>query len=153
MGTLRRRDMLSPTRWEPFREMDEFLRNAPSFFGRPWWRRGDEATEWSPAADIIENEKEYTIKAELPEVRKEDVKITLAEGMLTLSGERKHEKEQKDENEIRIERFYGTFSRSFALPEDADTKGIRAESKEGVLCIHIPKTETKKSKPVEIEVK
>ncbi|RDJ93656.1 hypothetical protein B4Q13_20465, partial [Lacticaseibacillus rhamnosus] len=86
-----------------------------------WLRRWDDDTAtWRPAADITETEKEYLIKAELPEVRKEDVKIELNEGVLTISGERKKEKEEKGANEIRVESFYGTFSRSFALPEDAN---------------------------------
>jgi HSP20 family protein len=81
------------------------------------------------------------------------VKITLDNGVITISGERRHEKEKKDENEIRIESFYGTFSRSFSLPENVDAKGIRAEAKDGVLRVRIPKTETAKAKPISIEVK
>jgi len=140
------------TRWEPFREMETFVRNFSPFFGRGMRHYG-EGMEWSPTADVSESEKEYLIKAELPEVKKEDVKITVEDGVITLSGERKHEKQSKEENELRVESFYGTFSRSFALPEDADTKGIRAESKDGVLRVHIPKTESKKPKAIQIEVK
>lgn len=142
----------SLARWEPFREMENFFRNFSPFFGRSLLRRGKDV-EWTPTADISETEKEYLIKAELPEVKKEDVKITVEDGVITLSGERKHEKEEKSENELRVESFYGTFSRSFLLPEDADANNIRAESKDGVLRIHIPKTESKKSKPIQIEVK
>jgi HSP20 family protein len=133
--------------------MEDFFRNFSPFFGRGLRRYRGEEIEWSPTADISETEKEYLIKAELPEVKKEDVKITVENGVITLSGERKHEKESKDENELRVESFYGTFSRSFALPDDADPKNIRAESKDGVLRIHIPKTESKKSNPIQIEVK
>lgn len=139
------------TRWEPFREMEDFFRYSP-FFSRAL-RRGENGFEWRPTADISETEKEYLIKAELPEVKKEDVKITVDGNVITISGERKHEKEQKDENEIRVESFYGTFSRSFELPDGIDTNTIRAESKDGVLRIHIPKTESKKARPVRIEVK
>ena len=92
--------------------------------------------------------------AELPEVKKEDVKVTLDDGVLTITGERRREKEHKAENEIRVESFYGAFSRSFSLPENIDAKGIQAESKDGVLRVRIPKTEAGKAqKPVSIDVK
>ncbi len=143
----------SLTRWEPFREMENFLQSFSPFFARRLRRDDGEEVEWSPTANISETDKEYLIKAELPEVKKEDVKIAVDDGVITLSGERKHEKEHKDENELRIESFYGTFSRSFVLPDDADSKNISAESKDGVLRVHIPKTESKKSKPIQIEVK
>ncbi|HEY8537425.1 MAG TPA: Hsp20/alpha crystallin family protein [Steroidobacteraceae bacterium] len=140
------------TRWEPFREMEDMFRQYSPFFGR-WLRRWDDDTAtWRPAADITETEKEYLIKAELPEVRKEDVKIELNEGVLTISGERKKEKEEKEANEIRVESFYGTFSRSFALPEDANPDAITAECKDGVVKIHIPKTAEKKPKARKIEI-
>lgn len=140
------------TRWEPFREVEEMFRQYAPVFGRGVRRNGD-GGDWTPVADIIETDKEYVIKAELPEVKKEDVKVTLDNGALTISGERRQEKEQKEENEIRVERFYGTFSRTFALPDNIDPKGIRAETKDGVLRVHIPKTEMSTSKPVTIEVK
>lgn len=139
------------TRWEPFREMEDFFRLSP-FFSRAL-RRGEEGFEWRPTADISETDKEYLIKADLPEVKKEDVKIMVDDNMITISGERKHEKEHKEENEIRVESFYGTFSRSFELPGNIDANAIRAESKDGVLRIHIPKTESKKAKTIQVEVK
>jgi HSP20 family protein len=108
---------------------------------------------WRPAADISESEKEYLIKAELPGVNKEDVKIALQDDILTLSGERKLEAEQSDDNQIRVERFYGAFSRSFALPESADASNVRAEAKDGVLLVHIPKKAPSKAQPISIEVK
>lgn len=126
------------TRWEPFREMEDMLRSYSPFFGRGVTRNGEE-TQWKPIADITESEQEYLIKAELPEVKKEDVSITLEDNVITISGERKKEKETKKSNEIRIESFYGTFTRSFALPDNADTKAIHAESKDGVLKVHVPK--------------
>lgn len=140
-------------RWEPFREMEEFFRHNSPFFGRALRRNGGDVDNWAPVADISETDGEYLIKAELPEVKKEDVKITLDHGVITISGERRHEKEKKDENEIRIESFYGSFSRSFALPENVDAKGIRAETKDGVLRVRIPKTEAAQAKPISIEVK
>ncbi len=141
------------TRWEPFREMEDFFRQYSPMLGRSLRRSGGEETNWTPLADITETDKEYLIKAELPEVKKEDVKITLEDGVITLTGERRHEKEQKDENEIRVESFYGTFSRSFALPDNVDPNGVRAESKDGVLRVRIPKKQASKTKPISIEVK
>lgn len=146
---------MKPARWEPFKGMDEFFRStAPSLFAR--WPRllGKEgaAYEWSPAADISETDKEYLVKAELPGVKREDVKVSLDEGVLTLEGERKQEKEEKGRKMHRVERFYGAFCRSFSLPADADAGGIRAESKDGLLNVHIPKSKVQKPKAVEIRV-
>ena len=140
-------------RWEPFREVEEVLRQYSPFFHRGMRRTGAEAGEWTPVADISETDKEYVIKAELPEVRKEDVKVTLDNGVITIAGERKYEKEQKDATEIRVESFYGTFSRSFSLPENIDAKGIRAETKDGVLRVRIPKMQAAEPQAVSIEVK
>ena len=140
------------TRWEPFREMEDMFRQYSPFLS-PSLRRRSEATTWAPVSDITETDKEYLIKAELPEVKKEDVRITLEDGFMTISGERRHEKEHKDENEIRVESFYGSFARSFSLPDNIDANGIRAESKDGVLRVHIPKAENPKTTPVTIEVK
>jgi HSP20 family protein len=140
------------TRWEPFREVEEMFRQYSPFFSRAL-RRNGESGEWMPVADISETDKEYLIKAELPEVKKEDVKVTLDNGVITISGERRHEKEQKDANEIRVESFYGTFSRSFSLPENIDANTIRAETKDGVLRVRIPKTQATSPQAVSIEVK
>jgi HSP20 family protein len=139
------------TRWEPFREMEDMFRQYSPFFGRAL-RRNGESGEWTPVADISETDKEYLIKAELPEVKKEDVKVTLENGAITISGERRQEKELKEANEIRVESFYGTFSRTFSLPENIDAKGVNAEIKDGVLRVRIPKTQVSAAKPVSIEV-
>lgn len=141
------------TRWEPFREIEDVFRQYAPFFARSLRRTDGEGLEWTPVADITETDKEYLIKAELPEVKKEDIKVTLDDGAITISGERRHEKEQEKENEIRVERFYGTFSRTFSLPDNIDPKGIQAETKDGVLRVHIPKTQASTSKPIKIEVK
>lgn len=141
---------MSIMRWEPLREFDELF-NRYNFLTTRNMLRGDNG-EWTPSADISETDKEYLIKAVLPEVRREDVKVELENGVLTISGERKQEKESKGENEIRVESFYGSFSRSFILPENIDTKNVRAESKDGVLKVHIPKTETARSKAITINV-
>ena len=129
-----------------------FRRYSP-LFGRALQREGGEMIEWTPVADISETDKEFLIKAELPEVKREDVKVTLEEGAITISGERKHEKKQKGENEIRVESFHGTFSRTFALPDNIDAKGIRAETKDGILRVHVPKLEVAKSTATQIDVK
>ena len=144
---------MSLIRWEPFREMDDFFRQYSPLFGRTALRGSSErGGEWAPAANISETDKEYLIKAELPEVKKEDVKITLENGVITISGERKQQKEAKDENEIRVESFYGTFTRSFSLPENIDPSGVRAESKDGVLKVRIPKKEASKPKAISVQV-
>jgi len=141
------------TRWEPFRDMDELLKGFSPLFGRmpmAKWAEGTE--EFMPLADIVEKEKEYLIKMDLPEVPKEDVKVTFDDGVLTVRGERKVEKEEKGDKVHRTERFYGLFERSFVLPDDVDVKGIRAESKDGVLGIHIPRTPHEKVRPLAISV-
>jgi HSP20 family protein len=140
------------TRWEPFREFEDMFRQYSPLFSHSL-RRSGEGGAWSPVADITETDKEYLIKTELPEVKKEDVKITLENGVITIAGERRHEKEHKDENEIRVESFYGSFARRFSLPENIDANGIQAESKDGVLRVRIPKTPAAESKKIAIQVK
>lgn len=140
------------TRWEPFREMEDIFRQYSPFFARSLRRSGEDSS-WSPVADISETENEYLIKAELPEVKKEDVQVTLDNGVITIAGERRQEQEQKEANEIRIESFYGTFARSFSLPDNIDAQGIQAETKDGVLKVRIPKTKAAAPKKVAIEVK
>lgn len=141
------------TRWEPFREMDELLKGFGPLFGRmPITRTGEGVEEFMPLADIVERDKEYLIKLDLPEVPKEDVKVLFDDGVLTIRGERKIEKEDKGEKVHRTERYYGLFERSFVLPEDVDAKAIRAESKDGVLTIHLPRMAVEKARPVAITV-
>ena len=149
--------MANLVHWDPFSEMNRaFNRLLPQMFGSSprlaWSGDGGPKFEWSPSADISETDKEYLVRAELPAVKKEDVKVTVDRGMITIEGERKQEKEDKNEKFHRVERFYGSFSRSFSLPESVDTKSIRCESKDGVLTVHIPKMETEKRKAIEIKV-
>jgi HSP20 family protein len=141
-------------RWEPFREMENALRRFSPLYMPDNGVARDETTarSWIPLANISESENEYLIRLELPDVKKEDVKIAVADGVITISGERKMEHEDKSENAIRIESIYGTFTRSFVLPDSVDVKGIDAEAKDGVLRIHIPKTKTQKAQPLAIEV-
>jgi len=149
---------MSLVRWEPFSGADEiFNRLMPAAFGR--WPRltlpanGDTKFEWAPSADISETEKEFLVRAELPAVKKEDVKVTVDQGMLTIQGERKQDKEDKTEKYHRVESFRGSFSRSFSLPENIDADAIRCESKDGVLVVHIPKVQAvaPKSKQIKVE--
>jgi len=119
------------------------------------WSEGQEepmaVAEWAPLVDISEDDKEYVIKAELPEVKREDVKVTAEEGTLTISGERRFEKEEKGRKYHRVERSYGSFVRNFSLPDDASPAKVTAVFKDGVLTVHLAKTE--KAKPQQIEVK
>jgi len=126
----------------------------PSLFGRfpRLTTNGDSPVEWAPSVDISETDTEYLLKAQLPAVKKEDVHATYDDGMLTISGERKQESEQKSEKFHRIESLHGTFSRSFALPEGIDAQSIRADSKDGVITIHVPKSKVEAKKPTQIKI-
>ena len=147
------------TRWNPFREMEDAQRRMSSLFDWSPFRRGnltaeDEnitVPEWAPLVDIAEDDKEYLIKVELPEVQKDDVKVTVESGTLTISGERKAEKEEKGRKFHRVERYYGRFERSFSIPDGATADDVKAEFKDGVLRVHLAKSE--KARPKQIEVK
>src|SRR5438876_10123131 len=118
--------------WDPFRELSEFQNRLGSFFGRAPAQRGEETAmmaQWAPAVDIIEDDKEFLVKADLPEVKKEDLQINVENGMLVIHGERKFEREDKKKRYHRTERSFGSFTRSFSLPEGADSTKIRAEFK------------------------
>jgi HSP20 family protein len=143
--------------WNPFREMEDLQNRLSSLMGMNRSRNREEAEllsamEWAPLVDIVEEDKEYLVKAELPEVHKEDLSVTVEKGMLTISGERKFEKEEQKRKYHRVERSYGSFIRSFALPEDADGSKIDAEFKDGILCVHIAKSETAKPKAIDVKV-
>ncbi len=145
-------------KWDPFRELEEMSERLNWMFAKPTTHptvgQGKEVmtvADWTPTVDITETEGEYAIKAELPEVRKEDVKITVEDGVLTLQGERKQEKEETGRKYHRIERSYGRFVRSFTLPDTVDESKVRADYAEGVLHLHLPKSE--KAKPKQIEVR
>ncbi len=144
------------TKWDPFREMDDvFDRYAKAL--NSWPRRGNQEVmgtgDWAPRVDIAETEKEFSIKVEIPEVSREDVKVTAENGVLTIMGERKQEKEEKGKKFHRIERSYGCFTRSFTLPENVDETKIEATFKDGMLKIQIPKTDAKKTKALNIKIK
>jgi HSP20 family protein len=145
-------------RWNPWKELEEMEKRLSTVFGpAPSAAGGDKkeaiaVTEWSPLVDITEDDKEYVVKAEIPEMKKEDIKINVHEDVLTISGERKYEKEEKGKKYHRVERAYGSFMRSFTLPEDADGTKISAEYKDGVLKVHLPKSEKAKPKAIEVKI-
>ena len=134
--------------WNPFREFDDVFERYNQLFSR----KAEESPQWRPAANISETEKEYLIKAELPEVDKKDVEVTVHDGVITIRGERRFERNES-EKQHRVESFYGSFARSFSLPADADESKVVAESKDGILKVRIPKTEVQKPRPIEIQVK
>ncbi|WP_090897358.1 Hsp20/alpha crystallin family protein [Candidatus Nitrospira nitrificans] len=147
-----------PTRWNPFKELEEMEKRLSSYFGRTSVpSRGDKqeaitVAEWSPLVDISEDDKEYVIKAEIPEMKKEDIKLNVNDDVLTITGERKYEKEEKGTKYHRVERAYGSFIRSFTLPEDADGSKVNAEYKDGLLKVHLPKSEKAKPKAIEVKI-
>ena len=143
------------TTWRPYREMDEFFRPFAPFFGQmPMLREYDKELEagWVPVADIVELEKEFLIKLDLPEVKREDVQVYAEEGDIVIKGVRKFERDVKDVKLIRREAFYGEFERLFTLPENVDVKAIKAECKDGVLRVHLPKLAVEATKPLKITV-
>lgn len=142
--------------WSPFREFEDLFGRYGSLPTRRFVS-GDDAGErerasWRPVANISETEKEYLIKAELPEVSKDDVEVSVNDGVITIKGERRMENTEENETQHRIESFYGSFARSFSLPADVDENTIHAESKDGVLKVHLPKTEVEVPKAIEIKV-
>lgn len=146
------------TTWDPFRELETVRGRLPGYLGplaRPKNLGKEEAltvAEWAPLVDIVEDDHEYLIKAELPEVKKENVRVNVVDDVLTLAGERTMMKEEKDKKCRRIERAYGSFARAFTLPDDADPAKIRAEFKDGLLKVWLPKTEKAKAKTVDVKI-
>ena len=148
-------------RWNPFKEMEDLQNRLFGLLHRGYGMqslRGEGDAEesmalsqWAPLVDVSEDEKGYVIKAELPEIKREDVRVTLENGVLTLSGERKFEKTEKGRRYHRVERAYGTFTRSFTMPDDAESDHVTADFRDGVLNVRIAKSE--KARPRSIEVK
>jgi HSP20 family protein len=144
-------------RWNPWKELEEMEKRLSTFFGRSPEGSGEKkeaiaVADWAPVVDITEDEKEYLIKAELPEMKREDIKINIEDDVLSISGERKYEKDEKGKKYHRVERAYGSFLRSFTLPQDADGSKVSATYKDGVLSIHLPKSEKAKPKAIEVKV-
>jgi len=147
--------MMNLVRWNPIGEMTAMQNRINRWFNEPYWpaSRMDDDTGmgmWNPAVDLYEKDDHFVIKAELPGVNKKDIAIDLKDRVLTLSGERSHENEVKEENYYRRERSYGKFQRAFTLPADVDSDKINAEFNDGILQIEIPKPEGQKPRKVTI---
>lgn len=148
--------MATLERWEPFRgSFDTQLNRVFSeFFGRA--NQEHNLTSWAPAVDIYEGEHELVVKADLPDVKPEELDIRVENNLLTIRGERKFEKvapgKGDEKNYLRIERSYGTFSRSFSLANTVNSEAIKADYKDGVLTLSIPKREEAKPKQIKVSV-
>jgi HSP20 family protein len=148
---------MSMVRFEPFRELAQMQDRINRIFGDAYTRRYDDDVmqrgDWQPPVDIYENDQqEIVLRAELPGVAKGDIDIRVENNTLTLRGERKRASDVKDEQYHRIERAYGTFSRSFSLPSRLDTEKVRADFKDGLLTITLPIREEAKPKQIEVAV-
>jgi HSP20 family protein len=143
------------TRWEPSRGVtslqDQVNRLFEDTFSRNRPGQADLAT-WAPAVDIYETETEMVVKADLPDLQEKDIDVRVENNTLTIRGERKFEKEVSEENYLRVERVYGSFTRSFSLPNTVKTEGIRAEYRNGTLTVRVAKREESKAKQVKINV-
>jgi len=143
------------TRWAPVNTLAKFQDELSRLFEEPVFRglhATASLTAWTPAVDIFETEHELVLKAELPDVQEKDIDVRVENNTLTLSGERKFEKEFSEENALRTERYYGTFSRTFTLPNTVKLEGIEAQYKNGVLTVKLPKREEAKPKQIKVEV-
>ena len=149
---------MAVVRWDPFQDLITLQDRMNHIFEQTMARsRGERegvgASAWSPPVDIYETADSLMLKAELPGLSKDDIDIQVRDNRLTLKGERRHEKETKEENYLRVERVYGTFQRVFSLPTDVQPDKIRATFKDGVLEVIIPKAEAAKPKHIKVEVK
>ncbi|HJV26756.1 MAG TPA: Hsp20/alpha crystallin family protein [Aromatoleum sp.] len=141
-------------KWDAWHDMEDLFDRYMKSFGalRPGPRETATAGEWSPRVDIAETATEFVVKAEIPEVKKEDLHVTVDNGALTLRGERKQEKEESGKKFHRVERYYGSFSRVFSLPENIDEGKVKATFKDGMLTVQLPKSEESKPKALEVKV-
>lgn len=143
-------------RWEPVRELSslqqEMNRLFNGFFDTPRGTAVGHGTRFLPAMDLVETDDHFVLRADLPGLREEDVKVELEDNVLTISGERKAEHEERKEGYYRVERSFGSFSRSLALPEGVSAEGIQAAFDRGVLEVKIPKPEQRKPHRVTIGV-
>ena len=144
------------TPWKPFRELErvrrEMDRLGDSFFDERLTRTGEEAREWLPSVDVAETEKDIVVRAEIPGIDPKDIDISLANDVLTIKGEKKQEKEEKEENYHLVERSYGAFTRSVRLPGEVRNDRISASYKDGILKVTLPKSEETKKKEIKIKV-
>src|SRR5246500_2393875 len=145
--------MATLDRWEPFRGNSpeaQMNRLISDFFGRATQEHN--LTTWAPAVDIFESEHELVVKADLPDVKPEELDIRVENNILTIRGERKFEKKVDEKNYLRVERSYGSFSRSFSLANTVNSEAIKADYKDGVLTLTIPKREEAKPKQIKVSV-
>lgn len=144
-------------RWRPQVGMapvhDEFERMFDSFLGLDRRRSDLQTFDWVPRVNVEEFEDRFEITAEIPGMKKDEIGIELQENVLTIKGEKKYEKEEKDRNFTICERSYGTFQRAFTLPENANADGIDAAYNDGVLTVAVPKVEPVKPKEIKVKVK
>ncbi|HYL61195.1 MAG TPA: Hsp20/alpha crystallin family protein [Candidatus Methylomirabilis sp.] len=146
--------MRSLSRWEPFRGANTLQEQANRMFNELLSRPGEESslTTWAPAVDIYETEHELVVKADLPDVDPKELDIRVENNVLTIRGERKFEKEVNEDNYLRVERTYGSFSRSFSLANTVNAEAIKADYQNGVLTLSIPKREEAKPKQIKVNV-
>ena len=146
--------MNSVIRWEPFRNVNSLQEQFSRLFDTSYPGRSSESdlTTWAPAVDIQETENELVLKADLPGIEEKDIDVRIENNTLTIRGERKFEKQVNEENYLRVERSYGSFSRSFSLPNTINTEAIHAEYKNGVLTVQMPKRAESKPKQVKVNV-
>ncbi len=142
------------TTWDPFRELEEMSSRLNRALGRnePASKDSLAMTDWSPSVDIVETAEDFQVKCELPEVKKEDVKVNVSDGLLRIEGERKFDKEDKTKKYHRVERFYGSFMRSFALPDGVEQDKVQAEFKDGLLTVRLPKSPRTQPRSVDVKI-
>jgi len=138
-------------RWTPWRELESMQRHLNRVLDDSNLSMGMEEGHWLPAVDIRETEDAIVVHAELPGIDKKDVKVDVKDGVLTISGERNYKKDVKEENVHRVERSYGSFSRSFSLPTHVDVGKVQARLEDGVLEVRLPKTDTAKPKSIQVQ--
>jgi len=141
---------MSLVRWNPNRNLISISDEIDRFFNDFGLNLRDSDTVWRPSVDLSETENTYEVKAEMPGMKKEDIKVEVKENVLTLTGEKKHETKDDKKNFHRLERVYGKFQRSFRLPKEVKSQEIKAKYRNGVLMIEIPKAEEMKPKEVAI---
>jgi HSP20 family protein len=144
----------SLTRFEPFRGVTTLQDQINRLFTEAFDRSSEEGnlTSWAPAVDIYETEHELVVKADVPEIKPQDLDIRVENNILTIRGERKFEKQVNEDKYLRVERAYGSFSRSFSLANTVNTEAIKADYKDGVLTLTIPKREEAKPKQIKVQV-
>jgi HSP20 family protein len=142
------------TRWNAFHKGSSLQEQVNRLFEATFPNRGEQSslTTWAPAVDIYETENALVLKADLPDMNEKDLDIQIENNMLTIRGERKFEQNVKEDNYLRVERTYGSFSRSFSLPSTVNNEAIRADYKNGVLTVELPKRAEAKPKQVKVNV-